>query len=354
MAALSDRPRGVASLGQLAALDGDTSTAIAEALRAGEAEYRAVFRVLPGAIVMVFDADLRVASAGGGAFASHAMRPDELEGHTIWEVLAGRTCDAIVPHCRAAIAGRESAFDYTSTDGHCDYSVRIAPVRSGRGAVTGGVLLAHDITERARAVQPATTDAVAHEAGAPARIPAQSRAEELDALTGLPTSAPFRRRLLHEIVLASRSADAAALLIVEVDGVPAVASRHGQATADEVVRAAGAALAARLRATDHLGRLGPSRFGVVVVRAGDERATAVAGALADAVRGVRVSIAGDPIPITASIGMSALDSAVADPIAEAELALDRARSAGGDRYAVRERVVAAAPEPAPIVSHGAT
>jgi diguanylate cyclase (GGDEF)-like protein/PAS domain S-box-containing protein len=84
-----------------------------------------------------------------------------------------------------------------------------------------------------------------------------------DLVTGLPNRALFTTRLERRLALDRRADDGVAVLVVDLDGFKAVNDTLGHEAGDEVLRQAGSRLAASLRATDIVGRLGGDEFGVI-------------------------------------------------------------------------------------------
>jgi PAS domain S-box-containing protein len=106
----------------------------------------AVLAALPGIAVLVFDRDLRYSLAAGQALERHGFTADQLEGHTLHEVLPADFVEKIEPHYRAALAGEVVRFDANSIDNTAVYRTDIAPIRQG-GEVVAGVAVSRDVTE---------------------------------------------------------------------------------------------------------------------------------------------------------------------------------------------------------------
>ncbi len=118
-------------------------------LRASEARYRTLARHFPNGAVALFDLELRFQVAdGAGAVLAGCPAPD-LVGRTLWEALPPEASAAVEPLLRAALSGEEAAAELPSGDRV--YAVHTVPVRDQQGAITGGMLLTQDVTERTRA-----------------------------------------------------------------------------------------------------------------------------------------------------------------------------------------------------------
>jgi len=101
---------------------------------------------LPGVGVVVFDGELRVRLAGGDALALGTDEPDELAGRRVRDVLPAEAALAATPHCRRALAGRESTCAVRSPDGRTAFVVHAKPLLSDHGEVIGGVAVVRDVS----------------------------------------------------------------------------------------------------------------------------------------------------------------------------------------------------------------
>jgi diguanylate cyclase (GGDEF)-like protein/PAS domain S-box-containing protein len=113
-------------------------------LGAGEASrlVRASLAGLPAVGLVVFDADLRVVDAFGGALDRLAYGPDDLR-----------------PLYARALGGETVVVELRARDGEGVYEATFAPARDG-GVIAGGTLLARDVTaDRAREEAIARADA---------------------------------------------------------------------------------------------------------------------------------------------------------------------------------------------------
>jgi diguanylate cyclase (GGDEF)-like protein/PAS domain S-box-containing protein len=132
-----------------AARDVTDRVAMARALADGELRYRTLAESLPGSCVLTFDHELRFTFGAGDALAPLGARGSGVLGRTLGEVFPMVEA-AVTPRYRAALGGRAQSFEFDGPDGRT-YWTQITPLRDGDGAVTGGMLLAQDITGARRA-----------------------------------------------------------------------------------------------------------------------------------------------------------------------------------------------------------
>ncbi len=139
----------------------------------------------------------------------------------------------------------------------CDGEVRDVEVFSGPIRVRGRGLLysiVHDVTERRR-----LQDEIWHQAN-------------YDALTGLPNRSLFFDRLGQAIAQARRNGSKGALLFIDLDHFKAVNDTHGHAGGDQLLREAARRLAACVRQSDTVARMGGDEFTVLLAEAAEEEA----------------------------------------------------------------------------------
>lgn len=96
----------------------------------------------------------------------------------------------------------------------------------------------------------------------------QPRADALlDPATGLDTPLLWNQRLHDEHARGVRYGRPATVVVCELDGLERLVGRFGQAAADRLVPAVANTLRREARRSDHVARLGPGRFGVLLPEA---------------------------------------------------------------------------------------
>lgn len=161
-----------------------------------------------------------------------------------------------------------------------------------------------------------------------------------DYLTGLPNRALLMDRLTHAITLSTRTGGDVALLFIDLDGLKTVNDKIGHAAGDALLIEVSKKLLARLRATDTCARIAGDEFVIVLEGAADrDSILRLADTLLKEVRSF-TSIAGQPIAVSASIGLAWL-SDIGKPapnpdtfLAAADSAMYEAKHSGKNRYCI--------------------
>ena len=159
-----------------------------------------------------------------------------------------------------------------------------------------------------------------------------------DALTGLPNRASFLRRLTESIEAADGTPGKPSAVLVDLDGFKNVNDTLGHAAGDELLRTVAERLQACVRDGDVVARLGGDEFAMVVRNDPDDAAVAVTRRIIEAVR-QPIRVAGQEVSINASAGICHLDdqAGAEELLADADIAMYAAKTAGKDRYEVFRR-----------------
>ncbi|MGI8778910.1 MAG: sensor histidine kinase [Solirubrobacteraceae bacterium] len=122
--------------------------ALAE-LASTTARYRGVVANLPGAIVALFDANLRLTLVDGPQLERRGFSPDAFLGRRLPSVLAAGRATDLLEHFDVVLEGSPRSFDYRSLDGSTEYRVHLLPLDVPGGEVAGmGLML--DVTAERR------------------------------------------------------------------------------------------------------------------------------------------------------------------------------------------------------------
>lgn len=173
--------------------------------------------------------------------------------------------------------------------------------------------------------------------------PRSAWAPSTDRLTGLPNAGVLRSLLAEEASRAERFERPTGLVIVELDDPEDLATAHGQAGRDEVVRAVAASLRDLARNYDVAARIGAHQFGVLVPESDARGARVVAERIRTHLqeRPVQVPTAERPVAVTVSVGVAAYPEDTEDHtqlLVEAQLAASYSRVQGGDRITLASRL----------------
>ncbi len=239
---------------------------------------------------------------------------DDASGRPIDEIFRGfheETCEPLENPLAVAIRRDRAIKSVRPTllirrDGNELYVESTAsPIRDGKGDVTGGVLVFHNVSE-ARELNRRLSYHASH-----------------DILTGLVNRREFESRLERALKSAKAREAAYALLYLDLDQFKIVNDTCGHAAGDTLLHQLGNLLKAKIRWRDTLARLGGDEFGVLLESCNLDEAMQTAEALRAAIgeykfmwddRAFRPSVSIGVVPITAdnedvAVLLSAADSA---------------------------------------------
>jgi diguanylate cyclase (GGDEF)-like protein/PAS domain S-box-containing protein len=195
----------------------------------------------------------------------------------------------------------------------------------GQPAVAGIVLNAHDITDRKLAEEKLLHDAL-H-----------------DELTGLPNRALFMDRLRQSMERSRREPERlTAVLFLDLDRFKIVNDSLGHLVGDELLIQISGSLAAALRPSDTIARVGGDEFSILLEGGRDvSDAVRVAERIHDRLSGP-INLGGHEVFITASIGIAVHTPEYERPedlLRDADTAMYRAKSSGRACHVVFNRVM---------------
>jgi diguanylate cyclase (GGDEF)-like protein len=116
----------------------------------------------------------------------------------------------------------------------------------------------------------------------------------------------FDRELTRSLAYVKRYGTPAALLYIDLDGFKAVNDRYGHAAGDELLKLVAGELAAHVRASDLVGRLGGDEFGVLMWNAAKPQAMMRARDLEIRIEGIALARGGGRLSVGASVGVAVL------------------------------------------------
>lgn len=152
-----------------------------------------------------------------------------------------------------------------------------------------------------------------------------------DDLTGLPNRRSLLERGRAEVSRAVRTGRPLSVAVVDLDRLKLMNDSHGHAAGDEALRRVARACHASFREVDLAARVGGDEFAVLLPDSTLAQAKAALERLLDALRIEELSIDGDLIPLTASIGVAALEpgETIDEVYTRADRAMYVAKRAGG-------------------------
>src|SRR3984885_491102 len=191
-----------------------------------------------------------------------------------------------------------------------------SPIRDGSGAVSGGVLVFHDVSE-ARELNRRLSYHASH-----------------DVLTGLVNRREFESRMERALKSAKARETSYALCCLDLDQFKIVNDTCGHSAGDALLGQVGALLKSKVRWRDTLARLGGDEFGILLESCSLDEAMRTAEALREAVRNFKFTWEERTFRLGASIGVVpiSVDNAdVASVISAADSACQAAKEAGRNR-----------------------
>ena len=158
-----------------------------------------------------------------------------------------------------------------------------------------------------------------------------------DELTGHLNRTSLRAELAQVIEQVKTENRTCAYLVASIDRLAMINEAYGFGAADEVIVAVGERLSATLRGSDVIGRTAGNKLGVILGHCSEREIAVVAERLRAAVRSEVIGTRAGTVSATITVGAVFLPSGAnssQEAMLRAEEALDRARAAGRDGFAV--------------------
>jgi diguanylate cyclase (GGDEF)-like protein/PAS domain S-box-containing protein len=191
-----------------------------------------------------------------------------------------------------------------------------APIRDGAGAVSGGVLVFHDVTE-SRELNRRLSYHASH-----------------DLLTGLVNRREFESRVERALKSAKARESSYALCYLDIDQFKIINDTCGHSAGDVLLGQVGALLKSKVRWRDTLARLGGDEFGILLEACSLDEALRTAEVLRESVRNFRFTWEDRVFRLGASVGVvpiAADNEDVASIISAADSACAAAKEGGRNR-----------------------
>jgi diguanylate cyclase (GGDEF)-like protein/PAS domain S-box-containing protein len=275
--------------------------------------------------VITTDADCQTEYVNPVAEELTGWKVDDASGRPIDEIFRGfheETCEPLENPLAVAIRRNRSIKSVRPTllirrDGNELYIESTAsPIRDGKGNVTGGVLVFHDVSE-SRELNRRLSYHASH-----------------DILTGLVNRREFENRLERALKSAKARETSYALCYLDLDQFKIVNDSCGHSAGDALLGQLGALLKSKIRWRDTLARLGGDEFGVLLESCSLEEAMQTAESLRMAIgeykflwddRSFRLGVSIGVVPISAD------NEDVAALLSAADSACAAAKEAGRNR-----------------------
>jgi diguanylate cyclase (GGDEF)-like protein len=161
----------------------------------------------------------------------------------------------------------------------------------------------------------------------------------IDALTGVANRRHFEMRAAVEIAEARRGGQVLGTLMMDIDHFKRINDSHGHATGDAVLKQLVDVVAFHLRPCDLFARIGGEEFAILLPGSDHENSLLAAERVREAVAAAQIEVGGLHIPVTVSLGVSALadeDEDIGLAMSRADQALYCAKAAGRNRAHLAE------------------
>jgi len=275
--------------------------------------------------VITTDADCNVEYVNPVAEELSGWKVDDASGRSIDEIFRAfheETCEPLENPLSVSIRRDRAIKSVRPTllirrDGNELYIESTAsPIRDGKGNVTGGVLVFHDVSE-SRELNRRLSYHASH-----------------DILTGLVNRREFESRLERALKSARARETSYALLYLDLDQFKIVNDSCGHSAGDALLGQLGALLKSKIRWRDTLARLGGDEFGVLLESCSLDEAMQTAEALRIAIGDYKFTWDERAFRLGVSIGVvpiSADNEDVAALLSAADSACATAKEAGRNR-----------------------
>ncbi|MES2000834.1 MAG: GGDEF domain-containing protein [Pseudomonadota bacterium] len=151
------------------------------------------------------------------------------------------------------------------------------------------------------------------------RVEALDSLAHQDSLVAMPNRRGFLRELDRLIAHADRYGEEAAMLFVDLDGLKSINDSFGHRAGDEALIQVASMLAAGVRKSDLVARIGGDEFGILLVKSDRARAEETAQRLGDTICNCEFRHDRQELPLSVAIGVTMIGK-----VDTAEDVMDRA------------------------------
>jgi diguanylate cyclase (GGDEF)-like protein/PAS domain S-box-containing protein len=290
---------------------------VQNALQESEARLHLVINQIP-AILWTTDTNLNITSSVGAGLVGLGLRANQLVGMTLYEYL--QTDNPEFPAVKAhhqALKGESAAYELKWI-GRVYHSY-VEPLYDAQKRVIGCIGLALDVTNRKRV-----------------EMQLEYWANH-DSLTGLFNRRRFKEELEQRSAQAEQKGSQGALLWLDLDRFKEINDSFGHRAGDALLIEISLLLQKHLSKSDTLARLGGDEFAIVLGNTSLAEARASAQRLLQRVRQHTVTLQGQPVHATVSIGITRFPQpsiTIDELLAQADRAMYQAKDEGRNRYSV--------------------
>jgi diguanylate cyclase (GGDEF)-like protein/PAS domain S-box-containing protein len=286
-----------------------------------EARYASLIRNASD-VIMITDVDGRIRFVSPAAVHALGIHPDDLVNHSLLDIWVGSDWERLTAFLAEVAASRGRSVGPVELSVSRDTSRRTLEAVGTNllddPAVAGLALNFRDVSER-KALEEQLSHLAFH-----------------DSLTLLANRSLFRNRVEHALTLAHRTERKIAVLFLDLDNFKNVNDSRGHGAGDRLLQAAAQRLVMCTRESDTVARLGGDEFAILLEGITSPiDAEHIAAKIID-VFGAPLTLDGNDIVITASIGIAYADRQddTERLLRNADIAMYSAKAAGKGRYVV--------------------
>jgi diguanylate cyclase (GGDEF)-like protein/PAS domain S-box-containing protein len=284
-------------------------------------------------VMLVCDLD-GVISYASAAVGDYGYAPGDLTGRRLLDFVHPEDRDAVLTASRLALGTGAGAAGPAEASGRFPARVRAA---DGTWRHVESTVLPYQVPGAPRQVLVTTRDVSD-------QVALRQQVAHLtfhDGLTGLPNRAYVEERT-RDVLRDASASRRVGVIFLDLDRFTAVNDSVGHGAGDLVLAQAARRLRATVPVHDTVARWGSDEFAVLIENAGPgPEVSEIAERLVGAIAAEPFRVAGQQIALTASAGVALRDPAVARPddpagliLRNADVAMSRAKEAGGDRVEI--------------------